>query len=79
MEAELLASMRPLLELMPRLSGLRREQGELNFLTHWKLTPARNWRERETPADFVSHAEPLRVNYFLRRLPLLVVPPRAYH
>jgi hypothetical protein len=34
MEAKLLGSMRPLLELMPRRSGLRREQGELHFLAH---------------------------------------------
>jgi hypothetical protein len=42
MEAELLASMRPLFELMPRLSGLRREQGKLDFLTHSELTPVRD-------------------------------------
>jgi hypothetical protein len=31
---ELLASMRPFFELMPRLSGLRREQSELYFFAH---------------------------------------------
>jgi hypothetical protein len=34
MIAELLSPMRPVFELMPRLSGLRSEQGELNFLAH---------------------------------------------
>jgi hypothetical protein len=63
MEAELLASMRPLFELMPRLAGLRREQSELNFLTHWKLTPVRDWREHEAPDASVSHANPQRVNH----------------
>jgi hypothetical protein len=34
MIAEFLASMGPVLELMPRLAGLRRKQRELNFLAH---------------------------------------------
>ena len=65
MEAELLASMRPFFELMPRLPGLRREQIELNFLTHWKLTPVRDWRSE--PEASVSHVGPRRVNCGLVR------------
>jgi hypothetical protein len=34
MIAKLFRSMRAVFELMPRLSGLRSEQGELNFLAH---------------------------------------------
>src|SRR5579863_8401508 len=62
MEAEFLASMRAIFELMPRLTGLRREEGELNFLAHRNLLP-REIGVRK-PSAFVSHGRPRRVNYF---------------